>query len=85
MEKVILYADGRLVDAVRCRALEEKTGLNDLFRQWMVDYLGAQRRQSRPLQTLRHCTEHKWSGRWLRFKSCASTLTPAVPSQREMR
>ena len=40
MEKVILYADGRLVDAVRCRALEEKTGLNDLFRQWMVDYLG---------------------------------------------
>ena len=40
MEKVNLYADRRLVDAVRCRALEEKTGLNELFHQWMVDYLG---------------------------------------------
>ncbi|MDE2786314.1 MAG: hypothetical protein OXL37_06585 [Chloroflexota bacterium] len=42
MEKVNLYADRRLVDAVRCRALEEKTGLNELFRQWMVDYLGGE-------------------------------------------
>ena len=40
MEKVTFYADERLVDAVRCRALEEKTGLNELFGQWMVDYLG---------------------------------------------
>ena len=40
MEKVNLYADRRLVDAVRCRALEEKTDLNELFHQWMVDYLG---------------------------------------------
>lgn len=42
MEKVDLYADRRLVDAVRCRELEEKTGLNELFRQWMVDYLGGE-------------------------------------------
>ncbi len=42
MEKVNLYADRRLVDAVRCRALEEKTGLNELFHQWMVDYLGGE-------------------------------------------
>ena len=42
MEKVNLYADGHLVDAVRCRALEEKTGVNELFRQWMVDYLGGE-------------------------------------------
>ena len=42
MEKVILYADGRLVDAVRCRAQEEKTGLNELFHQWLVDYLGGE-------------------------------------------
>ena len=42
MEQVILYADGRLVDAARCRALEEKTGLNELFHQWMVDYLGGE-------------------------------------------
>ena len=42
MEKVILYADGRLVNAARCRAQEEKTGLNELFHQWLVDYLGGE-------------------------------------------
>ncbi|MCE2500880.1 MAG: hypothetical protein J4G13_08470 [Dehalococcoidia bacterium] len=42
MEKVNLYADSRLLDAVRCRAIEEKTTLNDLFSRWMVEYLGGE-------------------------------------------
>ena len=50
MEKVILYADGRLVDAARCRALEEKTGLNELFQQWMVDYLGGEEEAERAME-----------------------------------
>ncbi len=40
MDRVTLVADARLVEAVRCRAIEEKTSLNQLFERWMVDYLG---------------------------------------------
>ena len=42
MEKITLVADGRLVDAVRRRAVEDKTTLNELFHRWMVDYLGGE-------------------------------------------
>ena len=50
MEKVILYADGRLVNAVRCRAHEEKARLNELFHQWMVDYLGGEEGAERAME-----------------------------------
>ena len=42
MDTVTLVADARLVEAVRCRAIEEKMTLNELFSRWMVDYLGGE-------------------------------------------
>ena len=49
MDKITLYGDGRLVEAVRCRALEEKTSLNELFHNWMVEYLGGKEEAARAI------------------------------------
>lgn len=35
---------------MRCRALEEKKGLSQLFRQWMVDYLGGEGEAERAME-----------------------------------
>ncbi len=49
MDKITLVADGRLVEAVRCQANEEKTTLNELFSRWMVDYLGGKEEAERAI------------------------------------
>lgn len=49
MEKVTLVADERLVEAVKYRANEEKTSLNELFHRWMVDYLGGEKESERAI------------------------------------
>ena len=49
MDRVTLVADARLVEAVRCRATEEKTSLNELFKRWMVDYLGGKEEAERAI------------------------------------
>ena len=51
MDRVTLVADARLVEAVRCRAIEEKTSLNELFSRWMVDYLGGKEEAERAIET----------------------------------
>ena len=52
MEKITLVADGRLVDAVRCRAAEDKTTLNELFHRWMVGYLGGKGEAERAIAAI---------------------------------
>ena len=86
MEKVNLYADRRLVDAVRCRALEEKTGLNELFRQWMVDYLGGEEAAEQAIADTPALHKAQVERAMAAMsRSCKNLSTPAVPNSRETK
>ena len=86
MEKITLVADGRLVDAVRRRAVEDKTTLNELFHRWMVDYLGGEEaKQSRPSPTPRRAQSAGGTGYGCLSRNCKNLSTPAGPNPREMK
>jgi len=44
MKNVTLSADEKMIEAARERARAEHTTLNDKFRRWLAEYVGASRR-----------------------------------------
>ena len=53
MKNITLSADARLIEAARRRASAEQTTLNALFRQWLEDYVGQERRAARATTVMR--------------------------------
>ena len=47
MKNVTLSADENLIEAARQRAASDRTTLNEQFRRWLADYVGAGGRPKR--------------------------------------
>ena len=53
MKDLTVSFDDRLLEAGRRKAVREKTTLHDLFRRWLEDYAGDERREPDPEENKR--------------------------------
>ncbi len=57
MKNITLSADESLIEAARWRAAAEGTSLDELFRQWLAEYVGCERQADAALAAIRELRE----------------------------
>ena len=62
MKNVTLSADERLINAARERARTEHTSLNEKFRRWLEEYVGAGRRAEDAMVVIDELAAHVRTG-----------------------
>jgi hypothetical protein len=62
LERITFRADADLIDAARERARDEGTTLNELFRQWLQDYVSRGQQPDRAMEVIRDLQQYVRTG-----------------------